>query len=586
MTRRDCIALIATSVAASAERSDLDRFFAGITAEWLREDPEQATIARPYAGSEQDEMDSRLTDISDAARYRRIALAKEMLGRLRRFERGSMSHPQLISAEVLESRLQDVIGEEPYLSYRFPLNQFTGAQVGLPDFLTDVHPMRNRRDAENYLSRLRAIGPKIDQAAAMMRERAQKSILLPSFIASETVAQMNRFTAPVPARNILVTSFARRLERIASIEREQRNALSASAEKIVRESVYPAYVRAADGLAADHAKATDAAGLWRFPNGAEAYAFFLRRYTTTGRTAKEIHEKGLAEVARIEQEMEELFRRLGYREGPIEARFEKLEKDNLYPDAPGTRERVLADYEKILRRNNERSLEAFEWRPKAPCIVERIPEFQEANAAANYMIPAPDGSRPGIFRVPLPGPRFSRVSMRTLATHEGIPGHHFQLALQVEMTALPSFRRQNPFGPLSAFNEGWGLYAERLAAELGWYKGDEVSDLGRLHGELFRARRLVADTGLHTRRWTRRQAIDYGIPQSEVDRYVVWPGQACSYKIGQMKILELREQARGAMGARFALKNFHNVVLENGSIPLSVLERVVRDWQATGERTA
>jgi uncharacterized protein (DUF885 family) len=238
----------------------------------------------------------------------------------------------------------------------------------------------------------------------------------------------------------------------------------------------------------------------------------------------------------------------------------------------------LAGYEKIIRDANERSAEAFDRRPKSPCIVQRIPEFQEANAAANYQAPPRDGSRPGIFRVPLRGPNFPKTGMRTLAYHEAIPGHHFQLALQVEMESLPAFRRANPFGSMSAFSEGWGLYAERLASELGWYKGDPMGDLGRLNGELFRARRLVVDTGIHAKKWTREQSIAYGIPRSEVDRYVVMPGQACSYKIGQLRILELRERARVALGARFSMKEFHNMVLSNGAIPLTLLERVVKDW--------
>jgi len=281
--------------------------------------------------------------------------------------------------------------------------------------------------------------------------------------------------------------------------------------------------------------------------------------------------------------MDGLLKKLGYAAGPIKDRMKKLEDDNLYPDGPDVRARVLADYEGILRDAVARSAEAFNVHPRATCIVQRIPEFQEANAAANYQAPPRDGSRPGVFRVPLPGPRFSRAGMRTLTYHEAIPGHHFQLALQVEMTTLPQFRRSNPFGPLSAFTEGWGLYAERLAGDLGWYKDDAVGDLGRLQGELFRARRLVVDTGLHAQKWTRQQAIDYGIQQSEVDRYVVMPGQACSYKIGQLKILELRETARRALGARFSLKDYHDVIWGGGSIPLTLLERVVREWIASAK---
>jgi uncharacterized protein (DUF885 family) len=285
-------------------------------------------------------------------------------------------------------------------------------------------------------------------------------------------------------------------------------------------------------------------------------------------------------VKRIEAEMEALLKPLGYTTGTVEARIQKLQADHVYANAPDVRDKILADYAEIIRVANERSAADFELVPRAKCIVQRIPAYQESNSAANYQTPPADGSRPGIFRVPLPGPVFSKVGMRTLAYHEAIPGHHFQLALQVENKALPRFRQSSTFGTLSAFAEGWGLYAERLASDLGWYKGDPVSDLGRLNGELFRARRLVTDTGLHTKNWTREQAIAYGMPKSEVDRYVVMPGQACSYKIGQLKILELRDRARAALGPRFTLKEFHNQVLSNGSIPLALLERVVNGWLA------
>jgi uncharacterized protein (DUF885 family) len=440
--------------------------------------------------------------------------------------------------------------------------------------------VRTRRDAENYLARLEGFSGMLDQASAAMQDRAAKGIRPAAFILGETVAQMRRFSTPEPEQNILVASFARRLEAVAEVAPPQRATMIAAATRIVRDAVYPSYRRAIDGLSTQQAKATGDAGLSRLPKGAEAYAFYLRRFTTTTLTAEQIHRKGLDEVARIESEMEGLLKKLGYSGGSIKDRVKKLEEDQWYPDAPDVRTVVLADYEKIIRDANERAALAFDRRPKAPCIVQRIPEFQEANAAANYMTPPRDGSRPGIFRVPLRGPRFSKLQMRTLTYHEAIPGHHFQLALQVEMASLPQFRRSNPFGSLSAYTEGWGLYAERLAAELGWYENDAVGNLGRLNSELFRARRLVTDTGLHTRKWTRQQAIDYGIQQSEVDRYVVNPGQACSYKIGQLKILELREQARKKMGPRFSLKQFHNIVLGCGAVPLTLLERIVAEWSA------
>jgi uncharacterized protein (DUF885 family) len=582
MTRREWMAIAAATPLVAAEATGIDKFFDSFLERWVMANPEQATSMRLFSGDLQDRLDAQLTDISDAAAHARISRAREGLAELKKFDRSRLTPEQKISAEMMEYQLTDVVAEEPFLAYSFPLNQFGGIQVRLPTLMTDVHPLRNQHDAENYLARLSAAGAKINQAMAIMQDRSKQGIRLPGFISVETVGQMKRFTAPEPGENILVSSFAERLKKIETIDAQKKKAMVQSAEKLVRDSVYPAYRGAMDGLATVNAKASNDAGLWRLPHGAEAYAFTLRRYTTTDMTAEQIHQKGLDEVTRIEKEMDGLFRKIGYKDGSIIQRFEKLQADYSYPDTPDVRDKVLADYAKILRENNERSLEAFDRRPKAACIVQRIPAFQEANAAANYQGPPKDGSRPGIFRVPLPGPKFPKPGMRTLAAHEGIPGHHFQIASQVEMTTLPAFRRQNPFGSMSAFTEGWGLYAERLASELGWYKDDAPSDLGRLNGELFRARRLVVDTGIHAMKWTREQSIAYGIRQSEVDRYVMMPGQACSYKIGQMKILELREEARKAMGPQFSLKAYHNVVLGNGSIPLTLLARVVGDWEKKG----
>ena len=562
----------------AAETPSIDRFFDDFLRKWVMADPELASQLRIFSGDEQEHLDAQLNEISDEAAHARIARAKEGLAGLRQFDRSKLTPEQRLSAEMFEYQLTDIVNEEPYLVYNFPLNQMGGVQARLPTLLTDIHPMRTRRDAENYLARLGAAGPKIDQALGLMRERARQGVRLPGFIAVETMGQMKRFTAPDPGQNILVSSFARRVKLIDSIDSKQQAEMISRAENLVRGSLYPAYRRAIDGLATENAKATEDAGLWRFRNGAEAYAFFLRRYTTTSMTADEIHQKGREEVARIGAEMEKLFRKLGYNDGTDIEKWQKLQDDHIYPDSPDVRTQVLADYQKFLDQNYEASLAVFDRRPKTKCIVQRIPEFQEANAAANYQAPAQDGSRPGIVRVPLRGPKFSKPGMRNLMTHEGIPGHHFQIALQVEMTSLPAFRRLRALGGLSAYSEGWGLYAERLGGEMGWYQGDPVSDLGHLNGEYFRAKRLVADTGIHAKHWTRAQTIAYGISQSETDRYVVMPGQACSYKIGQMKVLELRERAKAALGAKFSIKEYHNVVLGSGSIPLALLERVVTDW--------
>jgi uncharacterized protein (DUF885 family) len=240
----------------------------------------------------------------------------------------------------------------------------------------------------------------------------------------------------------------------------------------------------------------------------------------------------------------------------------------------------MADVNDILRDAQRRAEPLFDRRPGAAVVAQPFPRFREANAAASYTPPAPDGSRPGTFQIPLRADYMTKFRLRSLVYHETVPGHHFQIALELENTALPRFRQIRAFGGISAFSEGWGLYAEHLAGESGWYDGDLEGRLGQLDSELFRARRLVVDTGLHARRWTRQQAIDYGLPAAEVDRYVVIPGQACSYMVGQLKIIELRDRARARLGARFSAKDFHNVVLSTGTAPLEVLERQVDAYVA------
>jgi uncharacterized protein (DUF885 family) len=353
--------------------------------------------------------------------------------------------------------------------------------------------------------------------------------------------------------------------------------LRAEAERIVGTQVYPAWKRAIALLEPLIGRTTDDAGLWRFKGGSEAYAYHLRRFTTTTLTPDEIHEIGLRQVERIEKEMDTILRRLGRTNGSVKDRVEQLKKDLAYPNTEEGRRLIMADVERFMHDAETRVVSQFDRRPNSPVVAQPYPKFREANAAASYNAPARDGSRPGTFQIPLRPEQMTRFALRTLVYHETVPGHHFQLALELENEASPLFRQVRAFGAISALSEGWALYAERLAAESGWYENDPEGLLGQLDDELFRARRLVVDTGIHAKRWTRQQAIDYGIEASEIERYVVNPGQACSYMIGQLKIIELREKARKALGSRFSLKDFHNVVLGTGTAPLEVLEQQV-DW--------
>ncbi len=574
-----CFAAAATRLSA-AERS-FDTWADAFAAEWMRADPEASTRAQYFTGAEQDALDRQLTPITKAFRQARVDRARRGLEELHRFDRAALTPVQQISAAALAWQLDDVVRSEPFDEYRSIFQQFSGLQVELVNFLSQTHPIRNRRDIENYLARLGLVAPQIDEGIAQARERAARGFLPPNFILTATLAQFDRFLDRAPRENVLVTSLDERAAKLKDVPAEDRARFAAAAEKTVADSIIPAFRRARALLQEQLPRATADAGLWRFAGGDRAYANALRRSTTTDLTAEQIHQLGLKEVARIETEMDGLLRKLGYSQGTIKDRMEKLDADSQPPATPDPRPGLLAEYDRILRDAERRAGLIFDLRPKAPVEVRREPPFTEKSAAAHYTPPARDGSLPGIFWVPLPGPKFEIIGMRTLTYHEAVPGHHFQIALQQEMPDLPRFRRDRVFGFISAFGEGWALYAEQLAAENGWYQDDLKGHLGQLDAELFRARRLVVDTGLHAQHWTRQQAIDYGISPAEVDRYVVWPGQACSYKIGMMKILELRAKARHALGDKFSIKQFHDVVLRTGTVPLSVLEQAIGEYTSS-----
>ena len=578
---RLCCLLVLQSATVFAAGPSFDTWVDTFAADWMRANPQAATAQQYFTGPEQDALDRQLTPITPEARAARVALAKRGLAELKQFDRAQLDASQRISAASLAWQLDDIVRSEPFNDYNFVFQQFSGLQVGLVNFLSQTHPIRNRRDIENYLARLALVPAQMDEGIAQAKDRAARGFLPPKFILTSTIAQFDRFLAGGPEKNVLVTSLDERAAKLKDLPAADRAKFAAAAEKIVREGVIPAFRRAAALLQSQLPLATDEAGLSRFPGGNQAYANALHHLTTTDLTAAEVHALGLKEVARIEAEMDGLLRQLGYATGSIKERMEKLDADTQPPAAPDPRPALLARYDEILRDAEKRAALMFDLRPKAPVVVKREPPFTEKSAAAHYTPPAKDGSRPGIFWAPLPGPTFEINEMRTLVYHEAVPGHHFQIALQYEMTNLPRFRRDGVFGFISAHGEGWALYAENLAAESGWYDGDLRGHLGQLNDELFRARRLVVDTGLHTMHWTRQQAIDYGIKPSEVERYVVWPGQACSYKIGMLKLLELRAKARTALGDKFSLKEFHNVVLRAGNVPLAVLEQVIDGYIAT-----
>ena len=569
------LACVVFALPLPAPEQTIDDFFRTFTDDWVRHDPNLATSTRYFTGEEQDRLERQLRPETQAWKRDRIRRARQGLAELRKFDRARMTETQRVSADLMQWQLDTVVREEPYLDFTFPLEQFNGVNVGLIETLTVRHPLLSEKDASSYLAVLGQVSTRMDEAIADAQRIAAKGMFPPRFIIDATLTQLKQFIAPPPAQNPFVTTFDQKMTPVKAISDARRAEMRTEAERIVTEQVYPAWRKAIALLEPLRDRATDDAGIWRFKGGAEDYAYALRRYTTTNLTAEQIHQIGLQQVDRIETQMDAIFRRLGRTQGTLKERIAKLSEDLAYPRTEDGRRLIMADVEQILRDAQKRSESLFDRVPKSPVNAQPFPRFREANAAANYNSPAPDGSRPGIFQIPLRPERMTKYGLRSLVYHETVPGHHFQIALQVENKDLPRFRQIGAFGGISALVEGWGLYAERLAAESDWYKDDPEGLLGQLDSELFRARRLVVDTGIHSKHWTRQQAIDYGIEASEVERYAIWPGQACSYMIGELKILELRDKAKKALGDKFSFYQFHNAVLGTGTVPLEILERQI-----------
>lgn len=572
--------LAGASLSFAAHGASFDDWSEKIAAARVRSDPEQATQKQYFDAKEQDALDRKLTPNTVVFRAAQVAEAKKSLAQLAKIDQSKLRPQQRASAATIAWSLQGTVDAYAYRDYNFVFNQFTGLHVQIVNFLSQQHPIRNRRDIENYLVRLTAVAGKMDTGIVQARGAAANGILMPTFITQASIGQLDRFLDGAPENNVFVASLVQRMGSVKDVPAEEQAKFAAQAAAVVKQSIIPVFQRTRTLLQEQLPKTTNDAGLWRLPNGDKAYAIQLRQMTSTDYTPQQIHEIGLQEVARIEKEMNGLLVSIGYTDGSIKQRMEKLEQDQ-QPKEADPRPQLLARYAELLRDSEVRAKDLFDITPKAPVEVRREPPFTEKTAAAHYTGPAKDGTRPGIFWAPMPGPVFRIVGMRTLVYHEGVPGHHFQVALQQENANLPRYRRDRVFGVGSAYGEGWALYAEQLAAENGWYGDDVVGRLGQLDAELFRARRLVVDTGLHAMKWTRQQGIDYGITPVEVDRYVVMPGQACSYKIGMIRILELRAKAQKALGDKFNIKAFHNTVLETGNVPLSVLEKMVDEWIAT-----
>lgn len=533
---------------------------------------------------------TQLDDASLAFEEQQARKLRDDLATLHSYSTAGMDAQQRLSYDILDWFMTRQVEGDKFRLDNYPVNQLYGAQNEFPTFMATKHQVHNRRDAENYNERLGKVKVKFAQVLEGVQAREKHGVVPPTFVIDKVLAEMNAFVSQAPEQNILYTSLQEKLGKVADFDPAAKNTLLANTKAQLETAVYPAYRSLIGYFTALRPRSTSDAGVWKFPDGAAYYAYCLKQNTTTDFTADQIHELGLREVARITAEMRAILQ--AQREadadsvGPALARLGE-EPRFLYPDTDAGRAQILADYKTILAEVDRGLAPAFRIRPRARLDVQRVPKFKEkTSAGAYYEHAALDGSRPGTFYASLYDVKATpKFGMRTLAYHEGIPGHHFQIGIAQELKGLPTFRTLVPF---TAYSEGWALYAEQLAWELGFQK-DPYDNLGRLQAELFRAVRLVVDTGIHAKRWTREQAIRYmrgttGLAASdveaEVERYIVMPGQACAYKTGMLKILELRQRAQRELGPAFDLRDFHDAVLKNGAMPLSVLERVVNEYIA------
>ncbi|MEW9797327.1 DUF885 domain-containing protein [Alteromonas sp. CYL-A6] len=536
------------------------------------------------------EHNAHLNDASEAsgtAMFARLNAARETL---LTYDDESLTEEERLSKEIALYLLDTAKGFETYRYHSYPFNQMSGSQSGFPSFMDSQHRITDAESVEHYLSRLNESRRYYTQELEGMRVREEMGIYPPKFVIQRVIDEMQGFIDTPATDNILYTSLARKMEESEEISDDQAAAFLSRAEVAIQNTVYPTYQMLIDYFTPLKEVAGTDDGIWHLPDGDKVYELALRFMTTTDYTAEEIHTIGLSEVARIQAEILNILAAEGYdvSEG-FTAAMDTLaaQPEFYYPDTDEGRAQILEDYQTILDEINAGLGDSFSLRPDAGMTVKRIPEFKEKTApGAYYERPSMDGSRPGVFYANLYDIKATpKYGMRTLAYHEGIPGHHFQIAISMELEGLPIFRTLSPF---VAYTEGWALYAEYLAWELG-FQNDPYDNIGRLQAELFRAVRLVVDTGIHHKRWTREQAIDYmksntGIAESdvvsEIERYIVIPGQATAYKVGMMKILAVREKAKAALGDKFTLGEFHDVILKNGAVPLDIMERLVDQWIA------
>ena len=563
-------------VAANADLKDrrkaLNDLFAQIWEDRLRTSPEFASTIGDKRWNDQ------LTDYSVDAYNVRLARGREYIAHLAEIDTTGLSDQEILSADLMARQLVEEQEESQFKPWEMPVNQFNGLHLSLPQLVPRL-TFTAEKDYDDYIARLKKVPTAFQQITDNMLTGMNDQRVPPKYLLEKVLVQVNALLAQKPEDS----PFARPLKKFpASVSAADQTQIHDEILAAITKQVYPAYQRFAKFLSAEYIPAGRMdPGVWSLPNGDKYYAFRVKQSTTTDLTPAQIHQIGLDEVAKDEADMLVIAKKLGYAD--IAAmRAAIAANPRLHPTS---REALLAVYRADLDQMRPKLPQLFGRLPKAPLTVEAVPEFMEKDQApAYYEQGTPDGSRPGtVFVNTYDFANRSLANVESISYHEGLPGHHLQISIAQELTGLPDFRKYLHY---TAYTEGWGLYAERLGKDIGLYQ-DPYSDFGRLEADVFRGVRLVVDTGVHSDHWTRQQMVDYfhahsglddATVNAECDRYIAWPAQALGYKMGQIKILELRARAEQALGPRFDLRAFHDQVVDSGALPLDVLDARINAW--------
>ena len=572
-----------TQAVSMSESEKANQLFDQLFNEGVKRSPMMQT----YLGMKTDY--DKWDDISQANEARELEITKENLAKVKAIDVSKLDYQTTISHRLLVQSLENDIADYQWRFHNYPVNQMFGIHSQVPAFLINQHSISNVEEAKAYISRVKGSETLIAQLVEELKLREAKGIIAPKFVFPHVIRDSKNILVGAPFSegedSTLLADFTAKVNKL-EISEEEKSALIAEVKAALVEQLKPAY----DGLVAYltelETKADTKDGAWKFPEGEAFFNNALNRTTTTDLTANEIHEIGLSEVARIHDEMREIMKQVKF-DGILAEFFEFMRNDKqfYYEDTEEGRQRYIDEAVALIDDMKGRLDTLFLTKPKADMIVKRVEAFREKSAGkAFYQQPAPDGSRPGIYYANLyKMEAMPTYQMAALAYHEGIPGHHMQIAIKQELDGIPLFRK---FGGYTAHTEGWGLYSELIPKEIGLYQ-DPYSDFGRLAMELWRACRLVVDTGIHAKKWTREEGIEYyktNTPNAVsdavkmVERHIVMPSQATAYKIGMIKIVELREHAKQVLGDKFDIREYHDIILKNGPVPLNVLEELVNEY--------